>query len=205
MLGALAAAACGTGTGTGPTQLKVADAGPPVDAGFYYTRPSIGAATFSGAISGTWSAEGLASASSLAFALPDGGSSGAYVSFVVVDTTDLSGDAGNPQFSCSFLLFSTPTLPTGALTLRDVSSISCAVIVTDGGIEQDWGFEPSAFEMNISSTGPSNTVGTETIWLDPSVSLSVSLAPNPAGPGAGVSFLITLAPPPCPTYCAPNP
>jgi len=175
---------------------------PGVDAGFHYTETSGGTATLTGAVSGAWAVAASASTGAWRLMLPDGGFSVSSVQFA------LSSLTANPSFGCLVYL-PTSSLQTGTLTPADVTALYCSLLVADGGTTQFWGnldgtaFEPpNAFELNISSVGPVRFNGT--FWSNPSATLTMNLAAYP-GPGEAVGFSVTVAPPPCPTYCAPGP
>ncbi len=159
---------------------------------------------------GTAAVESNAGYDPVLYLEPDGGMAGS-LSWTLVTT----GSSANPEFACSFTLFSTPTLPTGILTGNDVSYASCEFIfVTGAGTEEDWGgawgsasFEPPGFfELNIRSAGPVTTLlgDAGAIWLDPTATLTVYLEPGP-GQTEGVGVSVTVVPPACPPNCIPNP
>jgi len=195
-------AGCGS-SGGGP------DAGPLVDAGFHYTTLSVGTATFTGALSGTWGATALAFSIPMGFPLADGGNSGPYVYFQITSAISSPG----PSWGCQFLLFSSTTLDAGEYTPTNTDWPICDIIIflPDGGTGDEWfaGLggtfaPPNTFDLELTSPGPAGGSSSYTNWDDPSATLTAYLAPNP-GQTEGVTITATVAPPPCPTYCAPGP
>jgi hypothetical protein len=209
IVAALAVLRCGSGAS--PMESTVVDAGPRTDAGFYYTTQSGGTASFAGAVTGAWPAIASAQYETTPLLLPDGGSSGPYVLFILTgaDNFTASGDQGNFEFGCTVFILNTTALQTGLLAPADVSFLYCGVILTDGGISEYWDNQgafglPNTFELNIISPGPETDLDQYgALFLDPTATLNVHLAPDP-GPGEGVSFSVTVTPPACPPSCAPN-
>jgi hypothetical protein len=193
-------AGCGTTT-------ERPDAGPLVDAGFHFTAPSVGTATFGGALTGTFGATALGFSETTGFPLLDGGNSGPYVYFQITNALESAG----PSWGCSFELFSTTELDPGSYTPANVNELDCVIIIylPDGGTGEQWfanlegGFEPNIFDLNLTSPGPARHSPPD--WADPSATVSVYLAPSPGENDGGVVITATVAPPPCPTYCAPGP
>ena len=177
----------------------------------HYTQASSGTVTFTGAVTGTGLAVSTASYPNR-LPLPDGGTSDA-LGWIFLPV----GDASPNEARCSFYLTSTTAPSMGVLTEADVSGLSCSVSAPGaaGSLEiwgGDWGtsyFEaPSTFEVTISSPGPeTDDPPSGTFWKDPTATLTVYIAPGPGNPSQteGVGFSVTVAPPPCPTYCAPGP
>jgi hypothetical protein len=205
ILGAVALAylggACGSGTGPEP------DAGLLLDAGFHYTALSQGIATLSGAFTGTASVDGFAFSIPTGFPLLDGGNSGPYVYAQVSNAVPASG----PSFGCSFNLYFSTTLDAGIYTPTNVRDLQCIAEYdpADGGASEFWGNigvafgPPSVFEWNLTSPGPASVFSSGTNWFDPSGTIYVYMAPGPEQVN-GFGFSVTVAPPPCPAYCAPN-
>ncbi len=202
-------AGCGS-TGGGP------DAGPLVDAGFHYTELSAGTATFAGGLTGTVAATGFAFSVPTGYLLGDGGNSGPYVYIQISNA--LSENTTGPNFACSFELYDSTTLDVGIYTPANVDQLLCFVIVPlpDGGTGDQWwdGFggafgPPNIFELELTSPGPASGFSSGTNWFDPSATLTAYLASSgyltpPADETEGVILNATVAPPPCPTYCAAN-
>jgi hypothetical protein len=189
------------------------DAGP--DAGFHYTGLSVGSATFAGGLTGTVAANGFAFSMSTGYPLLDGGNSGPYV---YVQISDDPQNTTGTNFSCAFNLYGI-TLDAGVFTPANVDQLLCFVVVSlpDGGTGDQWwgGYggpfgPPNTFELELTSPGPASVSSSGTNWFDPSATLSVYLASSapltaPADETQGVILVVTVAPRPCPTYCAPGP
>jgi hypothetical protein len=207
ILAGVAAASIVAGCGTTP---EGPDAGPLVDAGFHYTALSVGTATFGGALTGTFGATALGFSVPMGFQLLDGGNSGPYVYFQIGSAVGATG----PSWGCRFELFPSTTLDAGFYTPTNVSQLLCDIIIflPDGGTGDEWfaglgdSFQPpNIFDLNLTSPGPASTFSSASNWDDPSASVSVYLAPSPGQTEGGVVITATVAPPPCPTYCAPGP
>jgi hypothetical protein len=190
---------CSAGTGTGT------DAGTPSDAGFHYTIPSQGTATFSGDLTGTWGVSAIATIERSA-PQPPGPCSLSWFALVLNDTNA----QGSPHFACTVVNCSFPIIDGGVYTSSN-SQVDCLVTDVEGGTEVDWGdaalpvAPPSTFELQLTSLGPLTYGDEVAYWNQPSATFTVYLAPNPPGTGQGVSFSGTVAPPACPMYCAPGP
>jgi hypothetical protein len=180
-----------------------------VDSGFHYTELSAGTATFGGALTGTFPATAFGFSNSAGFLLLDGGNSGPYVSFEIGNAINASG----PLWVCTFELLPSTTLDVGPYAPTNVSSLVCEVVIIlpDGGPGDIWSSGPSdsfgapnIFELSLTSPGPESSFSSGSTWNDPSASVLIYLAPSPDQSDGGVAITATVAPPPCPRFCAPN-
>jgi hypothetical protein len=205
ILGAVALAYLGAGCGASPEAEP--DAGPLVGVGFHHSGLSQGTATLSGAFTGTANAVGFAFSIPTGFLLPDGGNSGPYIYVQVSNALPSSG----PSFGCTFLLYFSTALGAGIYTPTNVSGLQCTAEYdpADGGTSEFWGNigdafgPPSVFELNLTSPGPADVSSSGTNWFTPSGTVSVYMAPGPEQV-EGFGFDVTVAPLPCPPFCAPN-